>query len=202
MAKITLINRTDEMVRLALFIAPVLNPNLAAIAWKIVSPPPGGSTTVNIPPDFAVQARYAGDPSRPSELDTTTATVAFAETTAAFSIDSITSEDRQATGAVIHQIFTDLVVNEVRIANRFPIGVEVSILKGGDPIYPPQVVWPGGILMEDVRGSISVAVVSQFATRGQRLVQEEISLSRTEVIDGGTLQVTGSQWTGYALMAL
>lgn len=202
MAKITLINRTDEMVRLALFMAPVINPNLAAIAWKIVSPPPGGSTTVNIPPDFAVQARYSSDPSNPSDLENTTAAVAFAETTAAFSIDSITSEDRQATGAVIHQIFTDLVVNEVRVANRFPIGVEVSILKGGDPVYPPQVVWPGGILMEDVRGSISVAVVSQFATRGQRLVQEEISLSRTEVIDGGTLQVTGSQWTGYALMAL
>lgn len=56
--------------------------------------------------------------------------------------------------------------------------------------------------MEDVRGSISVAVVSQFATKGQRLLQEEFSLTRTEVHDGGTLQVTGSQWTGYALMAL
>lgn len=202
MAKITLINKTDEMVRLALFMAPVLNPNLATIAWKIVSPPPGGSTTVNIPPDFAVQARYAGDPSRPSELDTTTAAVAFAETTAAFSIDSITSEDRQITGAVIHQIFTDLVMNEVRVFNRYPIGVEVSILKGGDPIYPPQVVWPGALLMEDVRGSIFVAVVSQFTTKGQRLLQEEFSLTQAEVLDGGTLQVTGSQWTGYALRAL
>lgn len=202
MAKITLINRTDEMVRLALFMAPVINPNLAAIAWKIVSPPPGGSTTVNIPPDFAVQARYSSDPSNPSDLENTTAAVAFAETTAAFAIDSIESQDRQATGAAIHQIFTDLVANEVRVFNRHAIGVEVSILKGGDPIYRPQVVWPGGLLMEDVRGSVFVAVVSQFTTRGQRLVQEEISLSQTEVLDGGTLQVSGSQWTGYVLSAL
>lgn len=202
MSKITLINKTDEMVRLALFMSPVLNPNLATIAWKIVSPPPGGSTTVNIPPDFAVRARYSGDPSNPSELENTTAAVAFAETTAAFSVESIVSEDRQAVGAVIHQVFTDLVMNEVRVANHFSIGAEVSILKGGDPIYPPQVVWPGGLLMEDVRGSIYVAVVSQFTTKGQRLVQEEFSLTRTELLEGGTLQVTGSQWVGYALAAL
>lgn len=202
MSKITLINKTDEMVRLALFMTPALNPNLATIAWRIVSPPPGGSTTVDIPADFAVQARYSGDPSNPSNLENTTAAVAFAETTAAFSVDSIVSQDRQATGAVIHQEFNDLVLNEVRVANHYPIGVEVSILKDGDPIYPPQVVWPGGLLMEDVRGSISVAVVSQFTTKGQKLVQEEFSLTRTEVLDGGTLLVTGSQWVGYALAAL
>lgn len=202
MAKITLINNTNEMVRLALFMMPVLNPNLTTIAWKIVSPSPGGSTTVDIPPDFVVQARYSGDRSNPSELDNTTAAVAFAETTAAFSIDGITSQDRQATGAVIRQIFTDLVMNEVRVVNNYSIGVEVAILKGGDPIYPPQVVWPGGLLMEDVRGSIQVAVVSQFTTKGQRLVQEEFNLTRTEVLEGGTLQVTGSQWVGYALTSL
>jgi hypothetical protein len=202
MSKITLINKTDEMVRLALFMRPVLNPNLATIAWKVASPPPGGSTTVNIPSDFAVQASYSDDPSNPSNLQNTTAPVAFAETTAAFSIDSITSQDRRATGAVIHQVFTDLTLNEVRVINNYPIGVEASILKDGDPIYPPQVIWPGGLLMEDVRGSIHVAVVSQFTTKGQRLVQEEFSLTQTEVLEGGTLQVTGSQWKGYALTAL
>ncbi len=201
MSKITLINRTDEMVRLALFRMPVLRPTLAAIAWKIVSPPPGGSTSVNLPSDFAVQGRYSGDPSNPANLDTTTATVAFAETTAAFSIDAIASEDRQATGAVIHQTFTDLVLNEVRVVNHYPIGVEVAILSDGDPIYGPQVVWPGGLLLEDIRSPIYVAVVSQFAAKGQRLVQEEFDLTRTEVLDGGSLVVTGSMWKGYALSA-
>lgn len=199
MSKITLINRAEDMVRLALFRTPVMRPTLGVIAWKIVSPPPGGSTIVDLPADFAVQGAYSGDPSKPSRLDTTTAAVAFAETTAAFTIDSIGSQDQQATGAVIHQQFTDLVLNEVRVVNQYPIGVEVSILSDGDPIYAPQVVWPGGLLLEDIRAPIHAAVVSQFTAKGQRLVQEEISQTQIEVPEGATVIVTGSQWRGYAL---
>jgi hypothetical protein len=199
MAHVTLINRTNEMVRLALFMAPVLNPNLGSIAWKIASPPPGGSTVIEIPDDFAVLARYSSDPANPSRLDTETAAVAFTEYTASFAIEGEASGDGQATGAVIRQLFTDLVMNEVRVVNHYPIGVELSILKGGNPIHAPQVLWPGGMLMEDLRGSIHVAVVSQFAVAGGRLVQEEISMTRIDVLPGDTLVVTGSMWTGYAL---
>lgn len=199
MAHVTLINRTNEMVRLALFMAPVLNPNLGSIAWKIASPPPGGSTVIEIPDDFAVQARYSSDPANPSRLDTETAAVAFTEYTASFAIEGEASGDGQAAGAVIRQLFTDLVMNEVRVVNHYPIGVELSILKGGDPIHAPQVLWPGGMLMEDLRGAIHVAVVSQFAVAGGRLVQEEISMTRIDVLPGDTLVVTGSMWTGYAL---
>lgn len=199
MAHVTLVNRTNEMVRLALFMAPVLNPNLGSIAWMIASPPPGGSSVIEIPDDFAVQARYSSDPANPSHLDTETAAVAFAEFTASFAIEGVASGDAQATGAVIRQLFTDLVMNEVRVVNRYPIGVELSILKGGNPIHAPQVLWPGGMLMEDLRGSIHVAVVSQFAVAGERLVQEEISMARIDVLPGDTVVVTGSMWTGYAL---
>lgn len=199
MTHVTLINKTNEMVRLALFMAQVQTPTLSTIAWKIVSPPPGGSTVIELPPDFAVQARYSSDPANPSQLDTETAAVAFAEFTASFAIEGVASGDAQATGAVIRQQFTDLVMNEVRVANHFPIGVELSILKDGSPIHAPQVLWPGAMFMEDIRGSIHVAVVSQFATAGERLVQEEISLTQTELPTNGTLVVTGSMWTGYAL---
>lgn len=199
MAHVTLVNRTNEMVRLALFMAPVHDPNLGSIAWMIAEPPPGGSTTIEIPDDFAVQARYSSDPANPSHLDTETAAVAFAESTASFAIEGIASGDGQATGAVIRQLFTDLVMNEVRVVNHYPIGVELSILRGGRPIHAPQVLWPGGMWMEDVRGSIHVAVVSQFAVAGERLVQEEISMTRIDVQPGDTLAVTGSMWTGYAL---
>jgi hypothetical protein len=201
MGRITLHNNTNEVVRLAIFKLPVLRASLATVAWKIVSPPPGGSTTVNIPSGFAVLGRYSGDPARPAELDNKTAPVAFDETTAAFSIDAVTSQDGMATGAVIQQKFTDLVMNEVRVVNNYGIGVEVSILSDGDPIYAPQVVWPGGLLIEDVRGSLYVAVVSQFTAKGQRLVQEEFSQTQVEVLEGGTLVVNGSQWVGYSLTA-
>lgn len=196
---ITLVNNTDEMVCLALFMSPVLNPTLGTIAWRIAAPPPGGLERMVIPPDFAMQARYSDDP---SNVRATTAPVAFKETTAAFSIDSITSQDGRATGAVIRQLFTDLVLNEVRVVNNYPTPVKASILKDGDPIYAPQVIWPGGLLMEDVRGAMQVAVVSQFTIGGQRLVQEELSLTRTEVREGDTLLVTGSRWKGYALRTL
>lgn len=199
MAHVTLINNTNEVVRLALFMTPVINPNLASIAWRIAAPPPGGSATIEIPDDFAVQARYSSDPARPSHLDAETAAVAFAEFTASFVVESAASADGQATGAVIRQQFTDLVMNEVRVANHYPIGVELSILKDGSPIHEPQVLWPGAMAMEDLRGSIHVAVVSQFTMDGQRLVREEISMSQVEVRPGDTLVVTGSIWTGYAL---
>ncbi|MBB3823471.1 hypothetical protein FHT03_003516 [Xanthomonas arboricola] len=201
MSKITLINQTDETVRLALFQKPVKNPTLATIAWQIVAPPPGGSSSVEIPSDFSVQASYSNDPTNPSNLDTSTKPVSFSETSASFSIDGLVSQDRRANGAVINQTFTDLVLNEVRVVNNFSIGAETTIYRGGDAIYEAQVIWPGGLFLEDVRTSMYVAVISQFTYKGQRLVQEELSLTETEVLEGGSLIVTGSMWTGYSLTA-
>ena len=202
MTHVTLVNRTNEVVRLALFMAPVLNPTLDTIAWKVVSPPPGGSTVIEIPDDFAVLARYSRDPANPSELDMQTAAVAFAEFTANFAIEGATSVDGRAIGAVIRQQFTDLVMNEVRVVNHYPIGVELSILKDGSPIHAPRVLWPGAMSMEDIRGAIHVAVVSQFVFAGERLVQEEIGLTQVELPPNGTLVVTGSMWTGYTLSVM
>jgi hypothetical protein len=200
MSYITLINNSAETVRLAIFQKPVLNPTLATIAWQIAAPPPnGGTSIVQIPSDFALQAGYSSDPANPSNLDTWTASTPFAETSASFSIDGIPSQDSRANGAVINQSFNNLVLNEVRVVNKFSVGVQVSIYRGEDPIYAPQVVWPGGLFMEDVRASMYVAVVSQFTYKGQRLVQEEISLTQLEVLEGDSLAVTGSMWKGYSL---
>lgn len=201
-ATVTLVNNTNEMVRLALFKRPVLRPGLDAVAWKIVSPPPHGQATVNIPDQYAIVGRYSGDRTNPSNLDMQTAALAFAETTATFSIDGVTSQDRLASGAVITQRFDELFLDEVRVVNRYGIGVEVSVLLDGSPIYAPQVVWPGGVLMEDIRGGIYVAVVAPFTLSGQRLVQAEYSLTQTQLLEGGTLAVSGSMWEGYALTAM
>lgn len=202
MSIITLRNNTNEVVRLAIFKSPVLNPTLGTIAWQVASPPPnGGTQTIEIPSDFSVFAQYSSDPSNPENLSCETAHVPFSETTAAFTIDSVTSQDRSATGAVINQRFNGLVLNEVRIQNNYGIGALTTIAQGGDAIYPPQVIWPGGLFMEDVRASLYVAVVAQFTRKGQRLVQEEISQTQTEVLEGGVLTVTGSMWKGYSLSA-
>jgi len=199
MSQITLINKTNETVRLAVFQKTVRNPTLATIAWRIAAPPPGGRSVIDIPSDFGLEVRYSNDPSRPANLDTSAKPLRFNETSAMFTIAGIASQDHRANGAVIHQTFTDLVLNEVRIANNFSIGVEASIVRGADPIYPPQVIWPGGLFMEDVRASLYVAVISQFTCKGDRLVQEEISRTETKVLEGESLSVTGSMWTGYAI---
>lgn len=201
MAQITLNNETQEVVRLALFKRPVINPTLSSIAWKVAAPPPGGSQVIDIPSGFEVYARYSADAENPANLTIRTMTVPFAETTARFSIDSVASQDRMTTGAVIAQRFDGLVMNEVRVVNNYGLGCEVSICKGGSPVYAPQVVWPGGLLIEDVRSSIYVSVVAQFTAAGQRLVQEEIGQTQTEVLEGGVLTVRGSMWRGYSITA-
>ncbi|AVP98894.1 hypothetical protein C7S18_17670 [Ahniella affigens] len=201
MSTITLRNNTNEVVRLAIFKTPVLNPTLGTIAWQVCAPPPGGQQTIQIPDDFSVFAQYSSDPSNPSNLNCETAHVPFAETTAAFSIDSVSSQDRLATGAVINQQFNGLVLNEVRITNNYGLGALTTIAANGDAIYPPQVIWPGGLFIEDVRGTYYVAVVAQFTRKGDRLVQEEFSQTQTAVLEGGVLTVTGSMWNGYSLSA-
>ncbi|PPT84086.1 hypothetical protein XarzCFBP7410_09195 [Xanthomonas arboricola pv. zantedeschiae] len=201
MSKITLINQTDETVRLALFQKPVMNPTLATIAWQIVAPPPGGSSAIDIPTDFSVQASYSNDPTNPSNLDTSTKPASFSETSASFSIDGVVSQDRRANGAVLNQAFTDLVPSEVRVFNNFSVAAEITISRGGDALYEAQVIWPGSLFLENIESSMYVAVVSQFTYKGQRLVQEELSLTETEVLESGSLIVTGSMWTGYSLTA-
>lgn len=198
MSNITLINNTNETVRLAVFQKPVYNPTLATIAWKIASPPPGGTSLVQVPQDFELQVRYSNDPSRPDNLDTSAKPAMFAETSASFSIDGVATQDGRAKRAVINQNFNDLVLNEVRVVNNFGIAVEAGIYRDQDAIYEPQIIWPGGLFMEDVRASMYVAVVSQFTYKGQRLVQEEISQTQVEVLEGDSLIVTGSKWTGYS----
>src|ERR1700754_1976377 len=145
MSSIILVNNTAETLRLAIFQKPVRNPTLATIAWQIAAPPPGGSSIVQIPSDFSLKVSYSNDPANPSNLDTSAKPVAFSETSAAFSIDGVVSQDRRSNGAVINQTFTDLVLNEVRVVNNFSVGVESAIYRGEDPIYEPQVIWPGEI---------------------------------------------------------
>ncbi|HSR51507.1 MAG TPA: hypothetical protein VLV83_11805 [Acidobacteriota bacterium] len=202
MSTLTLINDTSEVVRVATFKKPVLNPTLNSIAWRIDEPPPnGGQTVIQIPQDYQVYANYSFDPNERNDPDAgnRTAIINFAEYTARFLVQSATSQDQRASAATITQVFTDLVMNEVRIENSFGYGVWGHVTKDGDDVYAPQVIWPGGVLMEDIRSSFYLAVVAQFVYKGDRLVDEEISLTETEVLEGGTATVTGSMWEGYQI---
>jgi|GEM_PF-1679595 len=205
MPSITVVNATEnnEVVRVAIYKKPVITPTLGTIAWRIVNPPPsGGQTVVNLPANYGVYANYPtpgiDDPTDPS-AGNRTAILSFGEVTARFLVNSANTQDRQASAASISQVFTGLVLNEVRIENNFSTGIWTHVTKDGDDVYAPQVLWPGGVRMEDIRASLYLAVVSQFVFKGARLVDEETSLSETEVLEGQTATVTGSMWKGYTI---
>jgi hypothetical protein len=207
MSILTFINNTDngEVVRLALYKKSLTRPDLQSVAWKIIAPPPsGGCSRVPVPQNYESFITCPGpdDDLTDPMAGSTTQRIAFGENTARFIINSSNSQDRRASAPTITQTFTDLVLNEVRIENNFGNGVWGHITMGGDEIYAPQVIWPSGIMMEDVRSTFYVAVVAQFVNKGSRLVDEEISVTESQVLDGGTMMVTGSMWKGYKLTAL
>jgi hypothetical protein len=111
----------------------------------------------------------------------------------------VDSQDHRATGALVTQNFNELVLNEVHIVNKYGMGVIGHVQLEGDDIYQPQVITPGGVLMEDIRSSLYLAVVSEFTYKGQRLVQAEISLTEAEILEGQTAVITGSQWSGWGI---
>ncbi len=206
MSQITLLNGTNELVRVAIYKKPSVQPTLATVAWQIVAPPPGGQTVVPIPETYQVYAEYSLDPNNPNPLSPSatvnqTNTVSFLETTAAFQILSSSSQDNKAVGASVKQVFTDLVMNEVRLENKFAIGVLSHIQKDNVDIFAPQVLWPGAVRIENVLSTLYLAVVSQFVFQGTQLMDEEIQMTETPIVEGGTALITGSMWTGYSITA-
>ncbi|MFC6632317.1 hypothetical protein [Microbulbifer taiwanensis] len=197
MSTITLVNESAELPRIAIYKKPIMRPSLQSVAWKIAEPPPGGEAVVTVPSDFKVFARYSKDPNNPEATRYTTNQIDFAELTANFVVTSVDSQDHQASGAETVQNFNELVLNEVHVENRYGMGVIGHIQQDDDDIYQPQVITPGAVLMEDIRSSLYLAVVSEFTYKGQRLVQAEISLTETEILEGQTAVITGSQWSGW-----
>ena len=89
----------------------------------------------------------------------------------------------------------------MRLENNVAVGVLSHIQKDGHDIYSPQVLWPGAVRIEDVRSDLYLAVVSQFVFHGSQLVDEDIQMTETPIVEGGTALVTGSMWKGYSITA-
>ena len=205
-SQITILNQTDnnELVRIAVYKKPTVQPTLNTVAWQIIAPPPGGQTVVPIPEDYQVYAQYSMDPNNPdptlpSATVNQTNVASFLQTTARFQILTATSQDNKATGAYVTQVFTDLVANEVRLENNFSIGVLSHIQKDGVDIFAPQVLWPGAMRIENILSTLYLAVVGQFVFQGSQLLDEDIQMTETPIVEGGTAVVTGSMWKGYSI---
>lgn len=201
-SNLTVINGSTDLVRVAIYKKPSRQPSLQTIAWKIVAPPPlGGQTTVAVPAAYQTFINYSFDPVERENPDggNRTAPMSFDETTARFVVTSTTTDDGMQNVALLSRSFQDLVLNEVHLDNDAGFGVWGHILKDGADIFPPRVISPGRTLIEDVRSTLYLALVDQFVYVGNRLVQEELDLTETPILEGQTATVTGNQWEGYAI---
>lgn len=201
MSSITIINGTNENVRIAVFKKPYKQATFNTIAWRIVAPPQGGLTRVPVPTNYEVFVNYSfianerNDPNGGNQ----TVKLPIDSTTGRFIVNSSRTNDGQDMVASIEQSYTELVLNEMRIENQAGFGVWGHITMDGDDVYPPRVISPGRVLLEDLRTPLYLAVVDLFISQGDRLVQEEISMTPVSVLIGSTVTVTGSQFDGYSI---
>lgn len=200
LAMIAFVNNTDENIRIALFKKPYKQPTLLEFPWQIVSPPAkGGSTMVQIPNYYQVYVNYSFDPAERQNPygGIRTPSISFNEFTARFLVVEEKAQDGGAVAAILKQVFTDLVANEIQIENTAPFGVWGHIQLDGNDLFRPQVITPGSVLMADVRGSFYAAVISESAPGTYPIKEEELSSQPVEVVPGDKITVTGSKWAGY-----
>lgn len=203
MFKITIVNNTKEVVRVAIFKKPVKQPTLSAIAWRIADPPPvGGQTIIQIPNDYGIYANYSFDESGGDYPDGEYRTniINFSELTARFIVERLQNKKKDV--AVIRQSFDELVLNEIRVENHYRSKIYPHLVKEGDEVYQSQVLEPGGLFKEDIRQNFFLAVVSQSVYKSDSLVEDEISLTETEILENCTVEITGSKWDGYIINLL
>lgn len=193
MSKVTIRNHSEDVVRIAIFKHPVLNPNLATIAWRIAAPPPRGEQIIEIPDDYSVTAGYAEDF---SATNFKAAQLPFSDTTATFIVNAY---DDHPSGVKISSELNAMAPNQVQVFNNLKGESLITVAKGGDAIYDRQAVPQGGMFREDIRPAFHLAVISQFTLKGQHLIPEEIAQTQIELPIDGLVMVAGSIWEGYTV---
>ncbi|MGE8409447.1 MAG: hypothetical protein ACN6QH_20690 [Pseudomonas sp.] len=191
-----------EGIKLAIYKKPVLHPTLATIAWQVISLNYDEVAVVDVPAEFKLQAQYpsgfSGSIFAAPVLDESSVSEAFSDITSSFRIEK-NKHELPSDKLLFTKVSDGLVDGEMHIKNDFDVGVQVTVYRGDDAMYEPQVIWPGGLFMEAPAGQLHVAVVSQFTQKGQRLVQEEIAVTEFAFRGGETLAITGSKWKGYRI---
>ena len=193
MSRITLRNHTEDVIRIAIYKRPAVDPSHPIIAWRIAAPVPGESQVIEIPEGFSVLTGYADDF---SATNFKAEQFPFSTSSGIFYIDP---EDEQPSGVSIRQGMEGLMPNRVRVQNNLPGEALVTIAKGGDALYEKQAILPGSIFIEDIRPPFYMAVVSQFMLKGQHLIPDEVALTQLKLPDTGKVMVSGSLWDGYSL---
>jgi hypothetical protein len=194
---ITLINGTDENLKIAVFKQTFKVPSLQVLAWKVIAlPREGGNSLLPIPDQYDMYINYSNVPVTPYG-GIKTGLISIDQTTARFMILNEFTNDGQLKVAIVKRVYSELVDGQILIDNKSSYGVWGHILLDGTDIYAPQIISPGRTLMENIEGSFSVSVIDDFITVGSLIKVRELRTQPVNVNVGDTLVVTGTKWTGY-----
>lgn len=202
MGKFSLINETNENLRVAVFKKSYKRPNMKIAIWDVESiPRNGGSVDVEIPTTYDVYCNYPRNITDPEDPygGIRTGMIRIDLETARFIVQDESTTDGNDIVANISRQFTDLAPDEIQIDNHSCKAVWGHILMNGQDVYPPRLITPGRTLMEDVRTPMYLGIIDQYVFKGDTIVQEELSTEPKPVFSGSTVTVKGSKWTGYAL---
>ena len=181
---LTLINHTEEFVRIAIFKQRYKAPRLNTVAWKIENPDhKGGACVVAIPTDFVIFV---------SSGECATQKITINANEAKFVVQGASTSDGADTTITLEGPLPAVATNQINIENLAQTCVSTHIQKGGSDIYPSQQLAYGQTHEEDVRPSLYLAVINEFVHKGDRLVDADISTSPFEALGGDTVVLTGA----------
>jgi hypothetical protein len=204
MSQIIFKNNSKEPVRLAMYKKYDAQPDLRTIAWKSFAVSPNGGTyPITIPESYEAYASYSTDlvDRENPYAGIRTGRIAFTENTAHFLIDGVEDQDGAFDVPAISQVFTNMVVSQVRMDNNCNMAVWSHVTQGGTEIFAPRLIPPKGHRSEDLRATYYVAVVADFVEVGSCMLDADFCCPEAAVSDGQTVTISGSRWYGYEVTA-
>lgn len=200
-SRITIVNGTRCAIWVAIYKRSSLREDQPPVAWQVVPPPLRGKTALFVPQEVQVCARYSFEPEKPRRPvhQTRVLQVPHAPAGAGFVIENVSSPDRRACGAVPTRTAESPGWYQIRVVNRFLIGVSVHVRMDGRDLFPPPIVPPMAAWTEGLDSPFYVAVLPLRRAAGDLLPESEIALTETAVRVGESVRVQGGPVKGFKI---
>ncbi len=197
---LTLDNRSQDPVLLALFARPTLNPGMGAIAWRVIDLAAGQTMTVALPRVPTLTVFYGGDRQHPAMLNRATEPVVVTQAGTNFVI-----EDDPARDDVSLRVCAMAEHGEhewIGVINRHDRGVSLQLRLDGAPVVAPMVLWPGAAFHEAPWPRLYALVVASSTQPGDPIgTQADAGFPCEITACTRRLTITGARWEGYSITA-
>lgn len=197
---VTIVNGARRAVEVVVYKRSPLRPDQPPIAWQVVPLPPRGKTTIVLPREYQVCARYSFEPDNPRRPvhQTNVLKVPQAPAGAGFVVEGV-SPDRRIWGAVLTRTTETPGWYQIRVVNRFPIGVWGHLRQEGRDVVPPRILPPLATWTEDLSSPFYLAVLALPYSAGDLLQDSEIARTEIAVQAGENVKVQGGPRKGFEI---